>query len=530
MAGVILVVAGVAALLTASFLDRPAPKLLGGNRPVNASATDPLDVNAQNSPVLRRNPKDQANLVVASRIDSPRFSCALHASVDGGATWIDVPIPVPEGPGVTCFAPDAAFGADGTLYLSFTSFGQVSGQGTVPDAIWLVTSKDGGRTLSSPVQAGGPMAFHVRLAADRRTAGRLYLAWVQGAGTSSWGFATVGNPVMVARSDDGGATWRPPVRVSPATRERVVAPSIEVGRDGEVHVAYLDVGDDVLDYAGAHEGKGGEPYYGAWAIVAARSSDKGVSWRDSVVDERLAPTQRFLVLFPPGPSVAVDGRTVYVAFEDGRLGDADVWLWKSTNGGEQWQRPKRVNDTLPRDGTAQYLPELAVGPNGRLDVVYYDRRTDFQNRMNEVSLQSSYDRGKTFGPRLRLSDRAFDSGVGVGSERGMAELGNRLGLVSTSGRVLSVWADTRGGTPSNGKQDLASGIAVVPPQPALRQVLRVGGAVASMSGLVVLIAAGFLRRARRMSARPADFSPVDAPYGDAEPVRPAAVSDDMEHK
>ena len=35
--------------------------------------------------------------------------------------------------------------------------------------------------------------------------------------------------------------------------------------------------------------------------------------------------------------------------------------------------------------------------------------------MNEVSLQSSFDQGTTFGPRLKISDAAFDSRIGFGS-------------------------------------------------------------------------------------------------------------------
>ena len=61
--------------------------------------------------------------------------------------------------------------------------------------------------------------------------------------------------------------------------------------------------------------------------------------------------------------------------------------------------PTRVNDTKRRDGTAQYLPKLAVAPDGRLDVLYYDRRADPENLRNQVSLQSSFDHGESFTPR-----------------------------------------------------------------------------------------------------------------------------------
>jgi len=56
----------------------------------------------------------------------------------------------------------------------------------------------------------------------------------------------------------------------------------------------------------------------------------------------------------------------------------------------------RVNDTQKGDGTWHDLLKLAVAPDGRLDVLYYDRRADPRNLMNRVSPQSSFDEGHTF--------------------------------------------------------------------------------------------------------------------------------------
>src|SRR5918997_5144690 len=130
---------------------------------------------------------------------------------------------------------------------------------------------------------------------------------------------------------------------------------------------------------------------------------------------------------PPSPSIALDGERVYAAFHDGRLGDADVNLWSLPAGESDWEGPTRVNDTRRGDRTSQYLPKLAVADDGRLDVAYYDRRADTTNVLNEVSLQSSFDQGSSFTPRARLSDAAFSSRIGFGSERGLPDLGNRIG-------------------------------------------------------------------------------------------------------
>ena len=134
-------------------------------------------------------------------------------------------------------------------------------------------------------------------------------------------------------------------------------------------------------------------------------------------------------------------------------------------GSGSWRGPVRVNDTRRRDGTAQYLPKLAVAPDGRLDVMYYDRRADPQNLFNHVSLQSSFDHGKTFTKTVRLSSKPFDSRIGFGAKEGLPDLGSRLGLVSTNRAALGLWTDTRAGVPATQKQDLAeAAVAVKAPE------------------------------------------------------------------
>jgi len=487
-AAVILLGAG-ATVLASSFGAVPAATLIGGNLPVNEGATDDRDISAHNSPTLARNPVDGANLVVANRIDTPRFSCALHVSADGGVDWEQTPIPVPPGEEPKCYAPDVAFGSDGTLYLSYVT---LRGRGNVPNAAWITTSTDGGRSLSPPERALGRLAFQVRLTADPVTPGRLYLTWLQADATATLAFPETGYPIQLARSDDGGESWSDPVRVSAVARERVVASSSAVGRGGTLYVLYVDLGEDALDYGGGHEGRGGPPYPGTWQLVLARSDDGGTSWTESVIEDSLVPTGRLIVFIPPFPSMAVDRERdrVYASFQDGRLGDSDVWLWASPDGGTTWGEPTRVNDTVERDATSQYLPELAVAPNGRLDVVYYDRRADSDNVMNEVSLQSSSDGGGTFSPSLRVSDRPFDSTIGFGSERDLPDLGSRLGLIATDDRALAVWSDTRAGTPASKKQDLVRAlVAFSDPArlPPLVEVgLRYGGIAVSLAGLALL--------------------------------------------
>lgn len=470
-----LALAGAGALLAGAGLrgDRGAPAV-APPVPINAGARDPANIQANNSPTLVRNPVRPGELAEVHRIDSPRYGCGMNVSRDGGGRWAPVTLPIPRGEQRKCFAPDAAYGADGTLYVTYVT---LRGRGNVPHAAWLVRTRDGGRTLSAPRRLLGPLAFQVRIAADPRRAGRIYVTWLRAGAVGLYRFAGTGFPIEVMRSDDAGATWSRGVRVSAPERPRVVAPSPLVAPDGTLYVLYLDLGDDRLDYEGAHEGFGGPPYRGRFMLVLARSADAGRSWQESVVDRRVVPVARFLAFLPPFPSLALDRRSgrLYVAFQDARAGSADVQLWSLGRGEAAWSGPVRVNDTPLRDGTSQYLPRLGVAPSGRLDVVYYDRRADPRDVRTEISLQSSFDGGRTFGARRPLSGRGFDSRIGAGAVRGLPDLGSRLGLVSENDQVLAAWSDTRAAPPASNKQDIALGRASFGEASALGDSLRYAG-------------------------------------------------------
>ncbi len=493
-----LVLAGAAAFLSSLAFHAPAKAhLAGADVPADPGARNPGDINANNSPTLAQNPLRPGNLAVVSRVDTPLFSCTLEVSQDRGSDWSRVAVPIPPGEEPKCYAPDVTFAADGTLYMSYVT---LRGNGNRPHAVWLVRSADGGRTLSTPHRVLGPLAFQVRLAADPVRSQRLYLTWLQATDVGIYRFAGPGNPIEVTRTDDGGGSWQQPVRVSDPRRGRVLAPAPVVGPGGVLYVLYLDVGGDSLDYEGAHGGFGGPPYAGRFSLVLGRSADGGATWQESLVDDRLVPTRRFIAFLPPFPSVAVDPRSgrIFAAFEDGRLSPSDVYVWSLARGARAWRGPTRVNDTAAHDGRSQYLPKIAVAPDGRLDVVYYDRRADPGNRLNNVSLQSSYDAGQTFTRRITLSDRAFDSGIGAGSERGLADLGSRLGLVSDPSAVLAAWADTRAGTVASNKQDIAFAAAAFAGasqlSPPARDALRYGGIALVLAGIALLLGAGNHRR------------------------------------
>lgn len=477
----LLAAAGLAALVVA-LLTSSGPAA-GGNRSVNP----PGFIDAYNSPAAAQHPDDPDSLVVAYRKDRPEFSAALQWSPDGGTTWRATALPLPEDRDRP-FAPDIAFGPDGTLYVLYAN---LTGAGNTPETLWLARSDDAGRTLSDPVAVAGERSFQGRLAVAPD--GTIHVTYLQA--TDVGVLALTGPATIVAvSSDDGGQTFSEPVQVSDPARELVGAATPVVDADGELAVLYQDHKDNVRDFGNLE----GPPWEEPSALVVTRSSDGGATFDEGVVvDDGLVGWKRFLVFLPEFPSLAAgpDG-TLYTAWADARHGAPDVFLSRSEDGGRTWTAPARVNDTPVDDGTSQYLPTVSAAPSGRVDVLYYDRSDDPEDVMTTAMLAWSTDRGETF-DHLEVSDERFDSRIGSSAAPHLEpDFGTRLGLVSWEEGALAAWTDTRLGDEASGRQD------VVVSRVALPQGGFLAWAVAGvlLAGAAALALAAFAGRRRRTDA------------------------------
>ncbi len=415
---------------------------------------------------------------MADRIDTPRFGCSVSLSGTGGASWRSVPLPLAPG-APNCFFPDVGFDGDGELLVLYTATG---GQFNQPLGVWLQRYR-GDVAAGPPVQVAGPVAFHARLAVRDR---RVLVAWVQatpGAAERPLGWEAAPNPVMLTRSDDDGRTFAPPVVVSEPDR-RVVQPSVVMGAGGEVLVGALDLGDDVQNYEARHMGQGGPAPEGRWRVVAWRSSDGGAGFGPATIVslDALVIPGRIIVNLAPAPSFARDPGTgrLYAAWDAGRGDDRDVFLARSDDGGATWTGATRVAPG-PR---AQFLPAVDVAPDGRVDVLFYDRRRDPGDVMAEVVLATSDDGGRTFATAT-VSDRSFDSRIGFGSFQGIPLLGSQVAVASDADGALTFWADTSAGDVTTNIQDLASSAVDIDGARGPRCWLVAGAAALVIAGMAL---------------------------------------------
>ncbi len=97
---------------------------------------------------------------------------------------------------------------------------------------------------------------------------------------------------------------------------------------------------------------------------------------------------------------------IYVSWSDQRNGtnDTDIWLIKSTDNGNSWSSPKRVNDDAK--GSQQFFSWMDIDQsNGHIYWVFYDRR-NYKNTSTDVFIAYSQDGGNKI-VNQKISDSPF---------------------------------------------------------------------------------------------------------------------------
>lgn len=474
-------------------------------------------ITAHNSPSLAQNPVNPAQLVVVDRVDRPDYSAEISISNDDGQTWQDSSLVLPTGSMSKLFAPTAAFDRQGTLYVLFVT---LSGPGNGPDSVWIERSSNGGLNFDQPSRVTGANAFQTAMVVDQRT-GRIFATWLQSNPTATHCnlcFAETGLPVELSYSDDQGRSWSSPAQVSDTGRALIGAPALAIDSQGNPDVLYYDYGSDDQDWDNTPG-----VYAAKFSLVLARSRDRGLTFSAGiVVDADIVPPHRFLVYLPDTPGFAIgdDGRLV-AAWADARAGESDILVRSSTDGGTTWGAPVRVNQDPAGDGVSKDHPAVSVAPDGRVDVLYYDRILDRRGTTADVFLSSSNNGGKSFPTVQRVSSVSSDRQVGPqGSPYdNEADFGTRIALLSSNSHAVAVWTDTRAGTPDNGKQDIYSGVVGIPGAKGLSGAqlgIAVGGVLLGLAGI------GLFVSARRKRA-PGDAPPPPPSRIDTPPPLPPLV-------
>ncbi len=463
-------------------------------------------------------PKDP-NIMVIAHADFTASSCVIHVSRDAGRTWAPAPAkPVPPEykactrPAFGAFM-DADFGADGTLYFATTGGDSAGGRG--PTDGYVARTSDLGETWQFSVAAkpvereftrfdGSKVTAlerfnYARIATNPTDPKRLSVGYV----VSTADALTPAPPVrsVVAVSDDGGATWSKPVDIVEQTFPRSElagsdAPGMAIGKDGAIYSFTkerapgggitlptqpsnpLPLGEPAqCQPASANPAiaptipnptgtppKANEPGAGT-RLIMSKSTDDGKTWKSAIVDDGGLACTGCLTI----PETAIDGKTgaIYVAFELSESSlpnprdNRDIFVVSSTDGGATWSKRLKVNDDDDpnrKPNYDQFIPGISVAPNGRVDVAWYDMRTDGLYNPSgrgdtlrrdqtcwDVFMASSFDGGRTFGKNVRVSDRSMNQNSGFPLNLA-TDLRAPIGVVATDATTYVAWPDSRNGT------------------------------------------------------------------------------------
>jgi photosystem II stability/assembly factor-like uncharacterized protein len=416
----ILAIANMTALPTGSVSLRDA------DRALPSSANDAPLI----EPHLAAHPSDPKRLVAAAIVvstpDFSRTDCATFSSRDGGATWARKDLGLQN-----CADPWVAVLPDGAAVLAV-----LEGEGS----LLVYRSGDGGASWAKTADLGAGHD-HETLALDAKS-GALWVLSSQSTTEPASGERR--DAVFAARSDDGGRTFAPPVRLF-SNNLSMNTMTGAVLSDGSLAVSFTD-------YARPSE-KDAQVWLDPTRSWLTRSYDGKTFAAPTWVSD--ACGRSFPELAADASAGASRDRLYFVC--NGRANGLStmpdferVAISSSGDRGERWSDPSAVNSNA-----RAYVRNTAIAVNkdGVVGVSWYDGRNE-KNRTKQMFscldlyFAASFDGGRTFAPETRVST---ESSCGDAPDNGAAKYrwpagGDYHGLVARpDGAFQLLWADSRGG-------------------------------------------------------------------------------------
>ena len=350
----------------------------------------------------------------------------IFHSHDAGETWSMEVIESPYG-----VYGDPVITADQKGNFYFAHLADPSGDGRSNtswlDRIVIQKSVDQGRTWNEGSFAGHrPPADQDKhwLAIDPET-NHLYMSWTEFDKYGSTA-ASDRSRILFSKSTDGAESWSPAISINEHEGDCIdgdmtpegAVPAI--GPDGEIYVAW-----------GFDE-----------KIYFDQSFDGGSTW----LDQDIVAAQQVggWDISIPGlgrangmPVTATDlsesrfRGDIYINYCDQSAGsdDTDVWLVKSSDKGDTWSSPIRVNDDTGQ--AHQFFTWMTCDQTtGAIYIVFYDRR-NLEGTWTDVYLAYSFDGGSSF-KNVKISETSFKAETGV-------FFGDYNNISAQNGVVRPIW-------------------------------------------------------------------------------------------
>jgi hypothetical protein len=200
-----------------------------------------------------------------------------------------------------------------------------------------------------------------------------------------------------SRSTDGGATWQTPISIPNSPQWG----TLDVASNGNLFIG------------------GGDSGSSFWCIRSTNAQNPAVTPTfDQVTTVNMGGSLVYGGTVNPGGLagqifLAVDrsggptNNNIYMVASVEPFGannGTDVMFARSTDGGQTFGAPQRINDDPINHNKWHFFGTLAVAPNGRIDSVWLDTRNAANNTDSQLFYSYSIDGGVTWAPNVAVSN------------------------------------------------------------------------------------------------------------------------------